>query len=232
MAGERNVMKRTLTFAGLLLAIIGLQSSAQDSPLEAGRWTLRFDIGGTIAEDAALTKFSGPITGGGELQLGAGGEFSMALGYRLTPWLALEGEWGFAYNNVESVGNWHYPDSGLSQMLFMANVVVEKPFGRLSPFCGAGIGGDLSSLTFGSNSSYYYWYWEPDGEGSDFVLTYQLFAGVKYRLSDNSSLGIMYRYVSTAEQNWNVDWWTGTNFDVGVNAIHMHYISLVFSASF
>jgi opacity protein-like surface antigen len=129
------------------------------------------------------------------------------------------------------VGNWDYPDSGLSHLLLMANVVVEHPFGRFSPFAGAGVGGDWSFLSFGNNY-YYYWYSEPDGEGSDFVLSYQFFAGLKYRLSNNASLGVMYRYVGTAEQKWDVDWWNSPDFTIGVDAVRMHVISLVFSASF
>ena len=165
------------------------------------------------------------------MKLSAGGEFAAAVGCHLTPWLSLEGELGFAFHNVDSIGNWSYPDSSLSHLLLMANVVVEKPIGRFVPFAGAGIGGDFSYLTFGSGYDYY-WGWDPDGAGTDFVFAYQAFAGIKYRFGDNCSLGVMYRYFATGEQNWKVDWWNGPDFKVGVDSIHAHSVSLVFSASF
>ena len=212
-------------------ALLAIPALAQDAPLEAGRWTFRFDMGGNIPSDPKVTEFSGPITQGGEMDLSAGGQFGMAGGYRLTPWLKLEGELGAAYNNVDRIGDWSYPDSGLSHLLLMANVVVEQPVGRFLPFVGAGVGGDFSYLSFG-NSYGYCWDWDPDGEGRDTVFAYQAFAGLTYRFSDNCSLGVMYRFFGTQDQEWDVDWWSGPGFDVGVESIRVHAISLVFSMHF
>jgi len=203
----------------------------EPSSLTAGRWSVRFDAGGNIPSDADVTEFSGPITQGGEMKMSAGGQFGMAGGYRLTPWLILEGEIGVAYNNVDSIGDWSYPDSGLSHLLLMANLVIEKPIGRFVPFAGAGIGGDFSYLTFGNDYGYC-WDWDPDGEARDAVWAWQAFAGLRYQFSDNCSLGVMYRYFATDDQKWDVDWWSGPGFDVGVDGIGVHSVSLVFSASF
>jgi len=201
------------------------------APLPPGTWSFRFDAGGAMPADADLTLFNGPITQGGEMKLSAGGQFDMSLGCRLTPWLILEGELGFAFNEVDSIGDWSYPDSGLSHTAFMVNVVVERPIGRIIPFAGAGVGGDLSYLVFGGGYDYY-WDWDPDGEAGDFVFAYQAFAGLRYNLGGNCSLGVMYRYFATAAQKWDVDWWSGPGFDVGVDRIGIHSVSLVFSASF
>ena len=215
----------------MLAALLSVPALAQESSLAAERWSFRFDIGGNMPADADLTEFSGPITQGGEMDLSAGGQFGAAAGWHFTPWLKLEGELGVAYNNVDSIGDWSYPDSGLSHLLLMANVVVEKPMGQFVPFAGAGVGGDFSYLSFG-NSYGYCWDWEPDGEGRDAVFAWQVFAGLRYRLADNCSLGVMYRYFATEDQHWDVDWWSDPDFDVGVDAIQVHSVSLVFSASF
>ena len=116
-------------------------------------------------------------------------------------------------------------------MLFMANLLVEHPVGRFVPFAGVGIGGDWSYIAFGGGY-YYYWDWEPDGEGSDFVLAYQAFAGLRYRFSDTCSMGVMYRYFTTGDQKWDIDWWTGSDFELGVDRVGVHSISLVFSLNF
>ena len=216
----------------LLSAWFALPALAHDpAPFAPGKWNVRFDAGGNMPSDADVTEFSGPITQGGELKLSAGGQFGLAGGYRLTPWLTLEGELGIAYNNVDSIGNWSYPDSGLSHLLLMANLVVEKPIGHLVPFAGVGVGGDFSYLSFGNDYGYC-WDSEPDGEARDAVWAWQAFAGLRYLFSDNCSLGVMYRYFATDDQNWDVDWWSGPGFDVGVKGIGVHAVSLVFNMSF
>jgi len=215
----------------MLAALCAVPALAQDSPLAAGRWAFRFDMGGNIPSDAELTTFGGPISQGGEMELSPGAQFALAAGYRVTPWLSLEGEIGGAFNNIDSIGNWSYPDSTLSHLLLMVNLVVERPVGRFLPFAGVGAGGDYSMVSFGSSSGYY-WYWEPDGQGTDFVFAYQAFGGIKYRFNDNCSVGVMYRYFGTGAQKWNVDWWSGGDFTIGVDRIGVHCVSLVFSASF
>ena len=93
----------------------------------------------------------GPVTSGDEMELSAGIQFDFALGYRVTPWLTLEGEMGFSNNEVDSVGDWSYPDSALSQMTMMFNVQFAYPRGPLVPFAGIGAGGVLSELSFGND---------------------------------------------------------------------------------
>src|SRR5215468_8920951 len=103
----------------------------------------------------------------------------MGLDYRITPWLSVGGELGFLYNNVDSFGQFSYHDTSLFQMPLMANVTLEYPArGRFVPFIGAGFGGVANLLTFGEHYDYYYYYSEPDGSGSDFVLALQAYGGL------------------------------------------------------
>jgi len=189
------------------------------------------DIGGNIPEEVTLTEFDGPM-GDKTFDLNAGFQFDISGGYRIMPWLEVGPEFGFLINGVDSIGDWSTSDAVLFQVLMMANVRVEYPTqGRLVPFAGAGIGGSASFLSFGGGGGYYYYY-EPLGDAADCVLAWQGFAGVEYRLSDNTRLGLEYRYLSTNPQHWDVDWWTGADFEVGVDNIRIHTICLVFSGSF
>jgi hypothetical protein len=89
----------------VLISAGGLAWSAaaeENSPL-VHRWQTRFDIGGSFPSDATLTEIGGPVTGGGELKLSAGIQFDAAVGFRFTPWLTLEAEFGFMANAVDSV---------------------------------------------------------------------------------------------------------------------------------
>jgi opacity protein-like surface antigen len=203
---------------------------AEDGTSLDKRWRVNFDIGGTFSESATLSEFGGRVTGGGDLKLSPGMQVDLAAGYRFTPWLSLEGEFGFTYNSVDSVGNWSYPSSSLSQMLMMINVVVEYPRGPFVPFAGFGAGGVFSSLTFGNYYDFYGSYY--DGEGTDFVPALQAFGGVRYDFNKQWSLGVIYRFLATDNQQWNVDWCDGSSFPIGVNRVCIQSICLQLTASF
>ena len=55
---------------------------------------------------------------------------------------------------------------------------------------------------------------------------------LRYRFSDNWSLGVTYRFLATDRQHWDVDWWNGAEFGVSVDSIQMHAVCLVLSGSF
>jgi opacity protein-like surface antigen len=216
----------------LVLASAGclaFSAVAEDGSSLAERWRVRFDLGGTIPNDPQLEAFGGPVSSGGEMELSPGVQFDVGVGYRITPWLTVEGELGFLFNEVDSVGNWSYPNSALYQMPIMANVVFEYPRGPFVPFAGVGAGGVYSSLTFGNS---YYYYWEPSGSGTDFVPAVQAFGGVRHEFNKHWSLGLVYRFLATDSQEWDVGWWNGAGFRVGVDSVRIQSISLSVTGSF
>ena len=188
-------------------------------------------MGGTLPESANLTEFADPVSGE-QLKLSPGFQMDLAFGYRVTPRLEVGPEFGMTFNSVDSFGGFSYHDTTLFQMPLMANVVLELPKpGRLSPCIGAGVGGVASFLTFGNHGDYYYWS-DPDGSGSEFVLGFQAFAGLRYRFNDTASLGVNYRFLMTEAQKWEVERWDGSHFNVGVDSIRLHAICLVSEATF
>jgi opacity protein-like surface antigen len=228
--GERNPMKTIRKSILVAAACLAWPAAGQDSSDLSHRWRARFDIGGSIPHDPTLSELGGPVTSGDKMQLSAGIQFDVAAGYRFTPWLALEAELGFIANEVDAVGNWSYPDSSLNQMLIMGNLVFEYPRGRFVPFAGVGGGGVWSTLSFGNYYGYYYS--DSDGYGSDFVPAFQAFGGVRYEFSSNWSVGVIYRFLATASQQWNIDWWNGSSFQVGVDAVYIQSVCVVMTASF
>jgi len=191
------------------------------------RWELRLDMGGTIPRDANLTQFGEPVSGQ-KLKLSPGFQMDFAFNYKLTPWLAIGPEMGFFYNSVSSFGDISYHDSLLFQMPLMANLILQYPNQtRFRPYIGAGVGGVLTELTFGED-----YLWGPDGIGSDFTFGFQTFAGLNYQLSQSTYLGVMYRFLYTDSQNWNVEWWTDYHFHVAIDPIQVHSFCLVLSCRF
>lgn len=222
-------MKTYFLLTGAACCIAALSASAEDDSL-TGPWTARFDIGGNIPENPSLKFFDGPVTGGSELDLDAGVQFDVALGYRLQRWLTLEAELGVSGNHINAVGNWHYPSSTMTQFSMMMNLAVERPNGRVRPFAGVGAGGVVSALTFGEY--YYYGYSDADGEATEFVGAAQAFGGLRFQIWENSSLGITYRALFIDDQNWKVHWWNGADFKIGVESMVIHSICLSYSVSF
>jgi opacity protein-like surface antigen len=205
--------------------------AAEELGFDESHWAVQVDMGGTIPQDSKLTRFGDPVSGE-YLKLSPGIQMDMRLDYRITPWLSVGGELGFLYNSVDSLGQFSYHDTSLFQMPLMANVTLQYPTrGRFEPYIGAGFGGVASVLTFGEHSDYYY-YSEPDGVGSDFVLGLQAYAGLNYRLTPHGRLGVMYRFLYTEGQDWDVEWWNGYDFHVAVDPIQIHSFCLVLSWTF
>jgi len=215
----------------VLVSAACLAGAAMGQELSASqRWRFRFDAGGTIPVNPTLSGWGGPVTGGDKMDLSAGMAFDFAAGYRVTPWFTLEGELGFYFNEVDSVGNWSYPDSALSQLPIMFNVEFAYPRGPLVPFAGIGAGGVFSELSFGNYYNYYYS--DSDGSGTDFVAAAQAFAGLRYEIDRHWSVGVVYRFLATAGQNWDVEWWNVAHFQVGVDRVCMHSICFTMTGSF
>lgn len=221
---------KTITRLILILLTTGLAAAAADEIDPAQRWRFRFDMGGNIPNNPTLSEIGGPVTTGGDLELSAGMSMDFGAGYRLTPWLLLEGSLGFTFNEVDSVGNWSYPDSSLSQLSMMLNIEFAPRFGRVVPFVGIGGGGVYSSISFGNY--YYYYYSDSDGWGDDFVPAAQAFAGLRIEISPEWSVGVSYRFLATPSQSWDVEWWNGAEFQLGVDRVTSHSICISLTGSF
>lgn len=220
---------KTNRFAGLV-ALSCLASSALANEDSSQRWRIRADIGGNIPISPTVSEFGGPVTGGGKMELDAGVSLDFGIGFKVAPWFILEGEIGFTYNNIDAIGNWSYPNSSLTQMPIMLNAEFCLPLGRLVPFAGIGGGGVLGSITFGNY--YYYYYSESDGWGNNFAPAAQAFAGLRYEISNDMSLGLSYRFLAVPGYNWDVEWWNGADFSFGVDKMFTHSICVTFNAAF
>lgn len=222
-------MKTSTRLILVLFACLSRSVSGEEDFL-LHRWTARFDVGGTIPQNPTLTVIGGPVTGGDKIELSAGSQMDLAIGCRATPWLTLGGEFGLTFNRVESVGNWSYPNSSLSQLTMMVNLEVQYPRGPLIPFVGVGGGGVYSTISFGNYYDFYYS--DSDGHGSDFVPAFQGFGGLRYEFNNHWGIGVIYRFLSTGSQDWDVDWHYAPDFRLGVDSVRIHSICLMFNCHF
>ena len=219
--------RSVLTAAVAFICVAPFITRAPAEDFEAGmHWRGWVDMGGTFGASANMKEFFGPTTG--KFTLSPGVQFDMGFGYRITPWLQVGPELGMIYNTVDEFGGCSYRDTSLFQMPILANVTLEYPYwGRFVPFAGAGVGGVVSYITFGEN-----WDWEPDGSGCNFVFGCQAFAGFRFHFSNSWSMGVIYRFMVTDQQTWDVEWWNGGHFDVGIDTLKMHSVCLTMTGTF
>jgi len=56
--------------------------------------------------------------------------------------------------------------------------------------------------------------------------------GVRYEFNEQWNVGLVYRFLATDSQEWDVEWWNGPDFRLGVDRVCIHSICLAFSGRF
>ena len=152
------------------------------------------DIGGTIAESTSLKEFP-DAPPGGEVEFHPGARLSLNGGYRFNNWFSLGAETGYMFNTVKGA------DIALSQTPFLANVEFRLPNrSRFEPFAGGGPGFSVSVITLDNDTlnggS------DVDGSAADAVFAWQAYGGVRYKINDQMSVGVLYKYFAADESGW------------------------------
>lgn len=144
-----------------------------------------------------------------------GFRIGVAGGYRFTPMISAEIESSYLFNDFEDAA-----DSTFSQVPFLANMVFRfENSSSFVPFIGAGVGGVATILTIDDIIS--------EDDDSDVVFAWQAQAGVHYRINDNMSAGITYKYLGVDGPEF--DFGGGT---FGFETMHNHSFMASFQWSF
>lgn len=202
-------MRQDVLRVGLLAGAL-LWSATQGKAADRGPY-LNLGAGVNIINDVDEDTGSASAAFDPGFRLSAGG------GYHFTPMISAEIESGYLFNEVEDAG-----DTALSQVPFLVNAVFRfENSSSFVPFVGAGVGGVATFLTIDDFIS------GSEDDDSDVVFAWQAQAGVHYRINDNMSAGITYKYLG-------VD---GPEFDigggrVGLEVMHNHSFMASFQWSF
>jgi len=179
------------------------------------------DVGGTIAESTSLREFP-DAPPGGEVEFRPGARLSINGGYRFNGWLSLGAETGYMFNLVDGA------DIALTQTPLLANVEFRMPNkSPLEPFIGGGPGFSVSTIALddeGLNSGS-----DVDGSATDAVFAWQAYGGVRYKINERMSVGILYKYFEADAPSWDVD---GTSQDIRFGRAHVHAFSGSFQMTF
>jgi len=193
------------------LVWLGVWSVAGILPLssvhgEGGRdgthgFYFRGGIGPAIADKTDLQEYFGPRSGI-QVEYDVGLRISAMGGYQFGKYFSAELETGILYNSIKSITGSPGIDASLANVPMLANAVFHIPLeSHFAPYCGFGLGGSSSIVTFdhatilGSVL---------DGSDADLVWAGQAFAGFRYEFNARMGVGFGYKYLATAEPSWDV----------------------------
>ncbi|HMJ91874.1 MAG TPA: outer membrane beta-barrel protein [Candidatus Acidoferrum sp.] len=186
------------------------------------------NAGASLADDVDLRQFVVP-TRGGELELDPGPRLSVAGGYSFNDFIGVQVETGFIYNEIKNVNSRGDDEASLSHVPLLADVVLryDKPDCKWVPYIGAGAGGDASVIMLdhvrAPNGTVV------DGSGSELVFAWQAFAGARYKITDQMSIGGGYKFYSASGASWDV---RNTAGDIKAGTARVHSLGVDFTMKF
>jgi OOP family OmpA-OmpF porin len=192
----------------------------------------RFNFGPTFPEDGRLTAF-GTFPTGNTVSYDIGVALEGAVGYAFNRWVEAELELGWRWNEIDQIQGFTLQGTFLHQASFMANVVLQYPMPglRVVPYIGGGIGGtatlfDTDGLSNGAVTVV--------GSDADFVFAYQGFAGLRFVINRQMSVGGGYKYFASDGSSYHFRpiVCCGPELQVWFNRMSIHMVLLNFTLKF
>ena len=185
------------------------------------------EAGPTIYQNGELKTFGGPASG--SVHYRVGGSTDASVGYAFNQYVAAGVQFGLNGTSISSIPNYSLSDAQFYNVPFLANVTFSYPIPHtfLTPYIGGGVGGsdsvfDPRNMTDGANFV--------TGSEDDVVFAWEAYAGLRFQLSPNMSLGIGYKYFATGNPNFSYP--PSPNFNVGFRGVETHSIMASFTVTF
>lgn len=198
-------MKTTIRSCSVIIGCaLGLLALPQTGNSQG--FYLDVHAGGAIAQDVDLKKML-VNTPGAELDLKPGMHLNVGGGYNINQYFAVQLDTGFIYNRIDNLKQSDGDDGygALRHIPMVAELVFryDKPDSKWVPFAGLGAGADWSILALDDiqapNGAVV------DGLAGDVVFAWQAFAGVRYKFTQNMTLGGGYKFYWADGAEWDVD---------------------------
>lgn len=197
-------------------------------PPDAGPYA-SFDAGPTIYQNGELKNFGGPASGSVHYNVGASGDAT--IGYAFNRYVAAGFEFGVNTTTIDSIPGYYLDNAQIYNLPFLANITFTYPIPHslVTPYIGGGVGGsdsvfDPSSMSGIQSKN------TVTGEEDDVVFAWEAYAGLRFQLSPNMSLGIAYKYFGTGNPNFSYP--PSPKFNVGFRGVETHSILATFNLRF
>ena len=215
-------MKTNLSLAGCsaLTIACALTSTVASAEEKQGPY-FGGDLGVALTDDTDLKEFPGAGPGH-DVEFDTGVRLSLGGGWKFTDWFRAGGEFGFIAHDIKGTDGIFY------QCPLMAVVEFQLPNkSPIVPFIGGGPGFSTAVIAFDDDNL-------ADGDtvdgaASDAVFAWQVYGGLRYKIDDNISVGLVYKYFEADSPTWEVD---DTSQDIRFGRTRTHSISATFSMGF
>jgi len=215
-------MKTNLTLAGCsaLTLACTLTSTVALAEEKQGPYA-GADLGIALTGDTALREFPGAGRGH-HVEFDPGVRLSLGGGWSFCEWFRAGGEFGIIGHNIKGA------DATFSEIPFMAVAEFRLPNkSPIVPFIGGGPGFAISVISLDDDNlgggDFV------DGSASDAVFAWQVYGGLRYKIDDHMSVGLVYKYFEAEAPTWDV---RRTSQDIRFGRTHTHAISASFSIDF
>jgi opacity protein-like surface antigen len=197
-----------------------------DWPQGAGPY-IRAGVGPSFWENGNLNTFGGPTASRIEFRPGLAA--NAAIGFAWNDFFATDFEVGFVGAKIRNnIAGFESDNSYIYNAPFLANAIISLPIphSNIVPYVGIGGGGaevvfDTENLDNGSDSV--------TGRDYDVVWAWQAFAGVRFRLNNQISLGVGYKYFATENSSFS---YPPDNFKVGFDGARTHSVLFTVQINF
>lgn len=199
----------------------------------------RAGVGPTIFQDSELKGFSiGPSPGfpafngpTGKVSYDVGVSADAAFGWAFNRYVGVDFQTGYTWGQIDSVQNYYANNSTMGNVPFLANLTLSLPIphSNVVPYIGGGVGGS-DSIFYADNFT------EPvsgnyaQNSESDVVFAYQAFAGVRFMLNPNISVGIGYQFFATGNPTFSYP--PAPNLNMEFQGVRTHSILFTLQANF
>jgi len=197
-----------------------------DSSGASGRPYFRVGIGPAFTADGSLTEFSG-FAAGNKITYDTGYALDAAMGFAFNPWISAEFETGVVANQISHVDGFALDDTYLYNVPFMANVTFKHTIPRtvVTPYIGAGLGGSVTAFDtdyFANDQVSVY------GSASTVVFAYQFYAGVRFELNPQMSVGLGYKYFATENSDFHYEsfHYGQPDLHLGIGGVASHIVTI------
>ena len=180
-----------------------------------------------------LAGFTGPT---GKVSYNVGVSGYGAGGFAFNKYVGLDFQTGYTWASINSVQNYSQYNSSIGNIPFLGNLTLSLPIPHTNiiPYIGGGAGG--SDSIFDAHN--FFPTGNPGAEGintifgseDDVVFAWQAFAGVRFQLDPNISIGVGYDFFATGNPTFSYP--PSPNLDVVFKGVRTHTIMFTLQSNF
>ena len=199
-------------------------------PPSAGPYA-SFEAGPTFYQDGQLKNFGGPASGPVHYDVGASA--AVSLGYAFNRYVAAGIELGVNATTINNIPGYTLSDAQFYNLPFLANLTFSYPIPHslITPYIGGGVGGSESVFnpSFMADNHFIN---NVSGEEDDVVFAWEVYAGLRFQLNPNMTLGIGYKYFGTGNPNFSYPTYPPPDITVGFRGVETHSLLATFTWRF